>query len=257
MASNTPGAHPESFRHRITNIRLDPSTADHDLTLKVLVDGHEVHRLPLIKRGALLSWNEVLPCNVISSSRVEIRMYNKRTFTAKRVGTLEYSVSTIAGQAETRIEFVPNWFTAVLTFPTPDDVKNALAAALSKAQETTTKTRPLEKLGGTRDAFEMIIKFGQAVSQLHPAAQAAFGICTEAWKVLEKQEECDANVERLVIGLADLLPAAERVGNAATSPQLKNVAKLMMDLIEDASRFVIKYRSDGGFGEHPRTPNGM
>ena len=97
----------------------------------------------------------------------------------------------------------------------------------------------------------------------------AFGICKVAWEVsggtstcavlilllcpqiLEKQEQCDASVEELVVGLAGMLPIAERVKKAAELPQLQDTVTKMMNLIEDASRFVVEYKSDGGPGRHP------
>jgi hypothetical protein len=72
-------------------------------------------------------------------------------------------------------------------------------------------------------------------------------------QILERQEECDASVEKLVVGLASMLPLVQRVETAARMPQLRNTVEAMMNLIEDASRFVIEYKSDGGAGEYLRT----
>ena len=47
-----------------------------------------------------------------------------------------------------------------------------------------------------------------------------------------------------------MLPIVERVQQAAELPQLKSTVTKMMDLIEDASRFVVEYKSDGGSGRH-------
>ena len=68
--------------------------------------------------------------------------------------------------------------------------------------------------------------------------------------MLEKQEECDAGVEKLVVGLASMLPLVQRVETAARMPQLRDTVEAMMNLIEDASRFVVGYKSDGGAGEY-------
>lgn len=74
---------------------------------------------------------------------MEIRVYRKHFFTTERVGTLEYAISSVAGQTEASIgkahvvpgcddtrmlivlihvEFVPRQFTAVLSFPTSEAV---------------------------------------------------------------------------------------------------------------------------------------
>ncbi|KAF8594478.1 hypothetical protein BDV93DRAFT_565398 [Ceratobasidium sp. AG-I] len=207
MASHPPAGHQDTFRHRITNVKLDPPTSDYDITIKILVDGQEAHRLSPIKQGAPLSWDRMIPCDVRSGSLVEIRVYEKHLFSLKRVGTLEYDVSKVADQLEASFG---------------------------------------ETLGPTRDALKAILDFGQAVSELHPAAKIAFGICKIAWDTLEKQEQCDASVEKLVIGLAGMLPFVDQVDKAARLSLLRKTVGTMMNLIEDASRFVAEYKSDQG-----------
>ena len=69
-------------------------------------------------------------------------------------------------------------------------------------------------------------------------------------QALEKQEQCDASVEKLVVDLAGMLPMVERVKKAATLPQLQVTVDTLMYLIEDASRFVIEYRTEGGPSEY-------
>ena len=69
-------------------------------------------------------------------------------------------------------------------------------------------------------------------------------------QTLEKQEQCDESVEKLVVELASMLPMIERVKKAATLPQLHDTVETLMHLIEDASWFVIKYRTEGGPSEY-------
>ncbi|KAF8593982.1 hypothetical protein BDV93DRAFT_189397 [Ceratobasidium sp. AG-I] len=100
MASQTPGGQSKKLRHRITIIKLQPSTSSYDISLKILVDGQEPRRLPAILRGSSLSWESALSRDVESNSRVEIRVYEKHRLGLKRVGTLEYTVSTVVNQVE-------------------------------------------------------------------------------------------------------------------------------------------------------------
>ncbi|KAF8599863.1 hypothetical protein BDV93DRAFT_546672 [Ceratobasidium sp. AG-I] len=178
MASHPPGGQQDTFRHRITNVKLDPPTSDYDISLKILVDGHEMHRLPPIKRGTPLSWDKMIPCDVHSSSLLELRVYEKHFFNLKRVGSIEYAVSTVVDQLEASFELSTKQFTVTLSFSSPDatspQAKQAPLAALAEAQEKEKKTRLLERLGPTRDALKAILDFGQAVSDLHPAAKIAF-----------------------------------------------------------------------------------
>lgn len=45
-----------------------------------------------------------------------------------------------------------------------------------------------------------------------------------------------------------MLPFVDQVDKAANSYQLQRTVESMMNLIEDASRFVVEYKSDGGPG---------
>ncbi|KAF8606342.1 hypothetical protein BDV93DRAFT_505918, partial [Ceratobasidium sp. AG-I] len=104
-----------------SNIKLQPSTSNYDISLKILVDGQEPRRLPAILRGSSLSWESALSRDLESDSRIEIRVYEKHRLGLKRVGTLEYTVSTVVNQVEASLEFDTKQFTALISFPTPDE----------------------------------------------------------------------------------------------------------------------------------------
>ncbi|KAF8598290.1 hypothetical protein BDV93DRAFT_547469 [Ceratobasidium sp. AG-I] len=259
MASPAPGASTGMFRHRITSIMLEPSTATRDISLKILVDGLEAHRLPAIQQGAALSWNHVPYCDVNSSSSVEIRVYEKHFLRTTRVGTLAYAVSDVGELTEATLDFDPPRFKAMLSFPTPE--AESPGAALAKAQAMGQKTRPLERLGPTRAVLKAILDGGEIISeriifnhdcfrQLNPVAKIVVSFCKIAWQTLEKQEECDASVEKLVVDLVRMLPFVDRIEKAAKLPQLQSTLRAMRDLIEDALEFIIKYKSDTGPGAY-------
>ncbi|KAF8599366.1 hypothetical protein BDV93DRAFT_511759 [Ceratobasidium sp. AG-I] len=228
MASQTPVGQLRQRRHRIANIQLQPSIAKYDISLKILVDEQEPRRLPAIQRAM---WTWILAWN----------------FEVKRIGTLHYTIATITNQAAISLELDTKQFTAVLSFPTSEEALHAPTTALAGAQAMEKKTRLLERLGSTRDAFKTILDFGGAVAEIHPAARMVF-------KTLERQEQCDANVEKLVVGLASMLPLVELVKTAASLPQLRNTVETMMNLVEDASRFIVEYKSDAGPGKYLHMP---
>ncbi|KAF8601201.1 hypothetical protein BDV93DRAFT_510289 [Ceratobasidium sp. AG-I] len=212
MASHTPGGSTEELRHRITNIKLEPSTSTYDLSLKILIDKQEPLRLPAIPRGTPLSW-DILPSRKVNlNSRVEIRVYEKRLLREPRVGTLICAVSDIVGQPGARLNVDTKRFDAILTIPPPETAKEALVTDLKEAREMKQQTRPLERLGHTRTVLKAILDAGEIVSELHPVAKIVVGFCEKAWQVLEDQEQCDANVEKLIVELADMLS-----GSKATS----------------------------------------
>jgi hypothetical protein len=65
---------------------------------------------------------------------------------------------------------------------------------------------------------------------------------------LEEQERCDETIERLVEGLSSILPFVEIVKKVATLSHLQKTIVALLNLIEDASRFITEYKLDGGAG---------
>ena len=69
-------------------------------------------------------------------------------------------------------------------------------------------------------------------------------------QALEKLEELDANVENLIVGLTRMLSFVGQVEKAVKLPQLQKTLEDMKNLIEDASIFVVRYKSEKGSGRH-------
>jgi hypothetical protein len=67
---------------------------------------------------------------------------------------------------------------------------------------------------------------------------------------LEAQERCDASVETLVEGLSSILLFVGIVNKAAKLQQLQTTVAELLNLIEDASRFILDYNMDGAAGEY-------
>jgi hypothetical protein len=65
---------------------------------------------------------------------------------------------------------------------------------------------------------------------------------------LEQQEQCDETVERLVEGLSSILPFVKIVKKVARLSHLQKTVVALLNLIEDASRFIMEYNLDGGAG---------
>lgn len=75
-------------------------------------------------------------------------------------------------------------------------------------------------------------------------------ICLLHWQTLKQQGECDRLVEELVVGMGNMLPFVDAVRDQAKSTKLRTTIVEILHLIEDASRFVIEYKSDGVAGKH-------
>ncbi|KAG8765956.1 hypothetical protein FRC12_007180 [Ceratobasidium sp. 428] len=111
------------------------------------------------------------------------------------------------------------------------------------------QTRLLEKLGRARGAVKSVIDFGSAVAELHPIAKVVLGVVNKAWEKLEAQEQCDESVDRLIEGLISILSPVSTVEKVATSHGLKQTVKSILELIKDASQFVIEYHAEAGVGQ--------
>lgn len=70
---------------------------------------------------------------------------------------------------------------------------------------------------------------------------------------MKEQEECDNNVASLAAGLGDMLPMIEATTSVAKLAMLKDTIGDMLKLVEDASLFIIEYKSNGAAGKSTRT----
>jgi hypothetical protein len=67
---------------------------------------------------------------------------------------------------------------------------------------------------------------------------------------LEQQDKQDEDINNLVEGLASIIPSVESVGRLADA-DLRKTVTAMLNLIEDASLFIVNYRSRSSWGEMP------
>ncbi|KAG9076981.1 hypothetical protein FRC06_009182, partial [Ceratobasidium sp. 370] len=110
-----------------------------------------------------------------------------------------------------------------------DDGKSAAQSAQNAVDEPVVMSPSLlESMGRTRDAVEVILKIGQQVAE-----------------TLKKQDQCDALVAKLVTEMGDVLPHVAAVEDQAKLANLRHTLKDLLHLVEDASRLVIEYKSDG------------
>ncbi|KAG8791593.1 hypothetical protein FRC12_008706 [Ceratobasidium sp. 428] len=124
----------------------------------------------------------------------------------------------------------------------PDAARSKLQDAAQALEDAKDKKRPkrlLEKLGPVRNIMDILLKVGGAIAELDPRAKGAFSLFTKAWETLAAQEKCDATVETLVDGLANILPSVEAVKHAARLPQLREVIGALLDLVAHASQLMI------------------
>ncbi|KAG9091010.1 POC1 centriolar protein A, partial [Ceratobasidium sp. 370] len=165
----------------------------------------------------------------------------------KRVASLQYKVSAVEDQGETKIDSENSKYTATIVFSNPQLDEAAAATALARAQEQAANRQLAlpDHLGQTHEAINTILEVVKGFAGLTPTSEAAFNLCTAAWKKLEVQGRCDESVKRLLDGLSSILPLVAMVEKATQLPHLKSTVKSLLDLIEEASQFIIDYHSTG------------
>ncbi|KAG8784864.1 hypothetical protein FRC12_018205 [Ceratobasidium sp. 428] len=122
--------------------------------------------------------------------------------------------------------------------------KRAYMSALDKVQRIERRQSALNTSVKLGSAFKTLLDLGSALSELDPTggAKVAFSVCSMAWERVEKQGEQDDTLNDLIEKLANLTPTIKSVQDIANA-NLENTVTAMLNLIEDASLFVLKYKS--------------
>ncbi|KAG8683029.1 hypothetical protein FRC08_014570 [Ceratobasidium sp. 394] len=98
MASQHPGGGKKRIRHRIREIKLEPSSCKYDTSIELLVDGKEVHKLPVIKKGQPLCWDDIsFPCDVHETSTIAVIIIEIHTMRDRRESAT-YQMAQVMGQ---------------------------------------------------------------------------------------------------------------------------------------------------------------
>ncbi|KAG9092772.1 hypothetical protein FS749_015451, partial [Ceratobasidium sp. UAMH 11750] len=246
MASQPTTGDKSRSRCRVKEIKLEPNRSAYDISLELQVDGTSVHKLPVIKKGQLLHWtNLCLPCDVLEDSTIALQVTEVHTF-QDRVDRAEYQMSQVVGQATVSMNCNNGIFITHLGFLTEEAAKQAYSEAFDRAQQLGRQPGLLEKAGKVGDAFKVLLTLGSTMSELDPTggAKVAFSLCTKAWECLESQQKQDAKLYELVENIAGMIPAAESVRDLADA-NLAQTVMAMLNLIEDVSLFILKFRSYG------------
>ncbi|KAG9077845.1 hypothetical protein FS749_010211 [Ceratobasidium sp. UAMH 11750] len=164
-------------------------------------------------------------------------------------------------------------YTSKVSFQGHAAAERAYADALTKAKQMESRSG-LKASGTVGTAFKTLLVLGSTLSELDPTggSKIAFALCTKAWEVrnyrqvgpvvilmnshhthynqtqhMEKLEKQDAELDDLVLSLARMTPAIESVQQIADA-NLEDTATEMLNLIEDASLFILSYKSQTVFG---------
>ncbi|KAF8598067.1 hypothetical protein BDV93DRAFT_353588 [Ceratobasidium sp. AG-I] len=254
------------FRHRIQEITLSPTPSKYPIELELLIDDTPVYGLPVVAAGNPLRWDLALhPCDVRSDSKIKLKFIEKHFPSQRnRVGYAEYFVVDVGDKASVHFQAgdptsqsmglgssAKRWdhggpFAVSLTFPDRNKVDNAYLVALDHADTMMESKRgPLEGLGRFRNMFKTLIDVGKLAAEMSSSAKLVVGLCVMVWERLEKLQRLHDDLRKLLGGLERMIPFIEFVKEHATNNLLGGTVTGLLNLIEDASNFILGYLSDG------------
>ncbi|KAG8780932.1 hypothetical protein FRC12_022430 [Ceratobasidium sp. 428] len=231
---------------RIQGIKIQPNKPAHDTSVEILVDGTSVHKLPLIEKGQTLEWTNLwLPCDVYENSTITIRvtevhdigdLIGQVTLHVSQVMSQEV-ISTACRDIRRRIE---------VSFTSRAAIAVAYSEAFTKAQQMEKRQRIVDKAGKVDDAFKILLAMGSTMAELDPTggAKVAFSLCTRAWEYLGQQKKQNESLNELVESIAEMIPSIDSVKNI-TEANLSQTVIATLNLIEDASLFILSYKPRG------------
>ncbi|KAG8770868.1 hypothetical protein FRC12_004010 [Ceratobasidium sp. 428] len=120
----------------------------------------------------------------------------------------------------------------------------AYERALARAQAVADEPNILSNIGRVGKAFKVLITFGEKVANLDPtgSTRAVVAVCAKAWESLEQQEEQNVDLNNFVERLAAIVHPIKEI-EEITDENISKIVQAMLDLIEDASVFIIHQKS--------------
>ncbi|KAG9081756.1 hypothetical protein FS749_007415, partial [Ceratobasidium sp. UAMH 11750] len=244
MASQHPGGGKKRIRHRIQEIKLEPSSCNYDISIELLVDGKEVHKLPAIKKGQPLCWGGLsLPCDVYDTSTIAVIIIEIHTVRDRRESAT-YQVAQVVGQDTISIGCTGGKCTTKVVVLNGEKAERAYQEAFTKAQQMETQPSVVERTGRVGAAFKTLLALGSTMADLDPTggAKVVFAVCTKAWERLEEQDQQNKKLNKLVEDLAGMVPSLELVKRFANA-NLGETVMSMLNLVEDVSLFILRFYS--------------
>ncbi|KAG8721356.1 hypothetical protein FRC09_008018 [Ceratobasidium sp. 395] len=226
MSSKRPSGDTNAIRRHIKDIKLIPSQSDRAINVKILVDGKMIHELPTAKATQPLIWKDLmLPCDLGDDSAVTFRIIEVHTITQDRIGDATCSKSKIVEDDSLLLECNNRMFKIELQLMNQVESKRVYASALEKVQQIESRQGASNTSGKLGSAFKTLLNLGSALSER-----------------IEKQEEQDDALKDLIEQLANLTPTIKSIEDVADA-NLENIVMAMLNLVEDASLFILKYKS--------------
>ncbi|CAE6447728.1 unnamed protein product [Rhizoctonia solani] len=239
----------DRVRLRIVGIELQPNMSKRTIKADLQIDGKVVHELPAIDAGQLLKWSKLMVSDVYSGSRAELVVYQRHHGIYSRFASESWLISEIM-QSSTKkltIKIEDKQYTAEIQVLDQTQAAKSFAKGRAKLMQMKQGGGVPDKLTATRRVFESMLRFGNVVAEILPAAKMAFVVCASAWERVEEQHKSNDELEDLTGRLNGMGPLVEEVEKHAQLRPLLRTIEAFLVLIEDVSIFVLE-RGTKGFG---------
>ncbi|KDN33901.1 hypothetical protein RSAG8_13008, partial [Rhizoctonia solani AG-8 WAC10335] len=239
----------DRVRLRIVGIELQPNMSKRTIKADLQIDGKVVHELPAIDAGQLLKWSKLMVSDVYSGSRAELVVYQRHHGIYSRFASESWLISEIM-QSSTKkltITIEDKQYTAEIQVLDQTQAAKSFAKGRAKLMQMKQGGGVPDKLTATRRVFESMLRFGNVVAEILPAAKMAFVVCASAWERVEEQHKSNDELEDLTGRLNGMGPLVEEVEKHAQLRPLLRTIEAFLVLIEDVSIFVLE-RGTKGFG---------
>ncbi|KAI5115833.1 hypothetical protein M0805_001517 [Coniferiporia weirii] len=217
-----------------------------------LESGEDVRRSPRFGKDTMVDWELgnyfriPVPANLsISIEEVhkikrnkDIVTFNLGIASANAVRNDTISVEAADGRA-----------LAKLTFVSPT---NELVQRLVEEAQTAVGNKKvfIESLGKAGKVLDVLMKFTDLASDIHPAINAALKVVDILYEHAKGQEECHGAATELMKDLASFLPFLEDDGHdIMKNDRIRQTIRKMLELFCDISGSVIEYSRKGMLGD--------
>ncbi|KAG8770381.1 hypothetical protein FRC12_004301 [Ceratobasidium sp. 428] len=243
-SKRTSGGNMVTRRH-LQEIKLIPNQSDRAISIKISVDGNIIHELPTAKAARPLVWRDLmLPCDLGDYSTVAFRIIEVHTITQDRTSEATCLTSNVVEDDSLLLECDNKRFKMELKFMDQEEAKRVYVRALDKVRRIESRRSGLNTSEKLRYAFKTLLDLANTLSELDPTggAKVAFSACSMVWERIEEQGEQDDTLNDLIERLAKLTPTINSVRDIANA-KLESTVIAMLNLIEDTSLFILKYKS--------------
>ncbi|KAG8775170.1 hypothetical protein FRC12_001626 [Ceratobasidium sp. 428] len=226
------------------------AASKYPINLKLLSDGGFLCNTNAIDKNQALRWEDLNPIDGNMSGSLEIRVYELHWHGKKRerIGSVSLQVSEIVNsQLGITIHGVPTSSLSSVSV-----VLESAGESYNEAQKaqglamTVVNMSPklLDSLRQTQGTVDTILNVSQNIPEIMQVGSVVEA-CKKACEVLRERTHCDVLVAKLVSEMGDVLQHVGVIENHAKIAKLRDTIKELLLLVEDASQFVIEYKSDG------------